>query len=334
MNYRGESLLVWSAKHLGLSVDELQQHTTLLAGDASFRKYYRTKIKGLNYILMDAPPDLEPSDGFVAIDRALLVHGLIVPQIYHLDLNLGFLIISDLGDELLFNVLNSENMTEIYGSALKTLVSLQSCKISDYDLPIYDPAMCLRELHWFVEWFLEAYLKLSLSSAQRKLLDQSFALLIDSAMEQPRVFMHRDYHSRNLFALPKNKIGVIDFQGAVWGPITYDAVSLLRDCYLAWPKDFVRKLALSFKTQLKHPDMVGVSDEKFMRWFDWMGLQRHLKATYNFARKHCRDRQSEYLADIPRVLSYIDEVCSVYAELEPLYYFMSEVVRPQWERVS
>lgn len=335
MDNRLEALINWVAAVLSKSSDEIVQKISLLAGDASFRRYYRLTLESKTYVVMDAPPEKEPCEPFVAIAKCLEDMGLHVPEIFALDLEQGFLLISDLGDDLYFSSLNSGNADQLYRKALDDLVILQGCKqVKNLTLPSYDCAMYTVELERVVFWFFEQYLSLQLSTEQRAMLNGTFHLLIQEALSQPQVFTHRDYHSRNLLVLADQEVGIIDFQDSVWGAVTYDAVSLLRDCYIDWPKENVIEWALYFKQKTWAAyNFLPVSDEQYLRWFDWMGVQRHLKATYIFARKFCRDGQAEYLTDIPRTLKYIIDVTKDYFELQDLRNFMIEVVQPRLEQI-
>lgn len=335
MDKRLNALNEWLAQQLSVSTGEIAQNMTHLAGDASFRSYSRLILKGHNYVVMNAPPETEPSVAFVAIDQALAKLGLHVPHIYASDLKRGFLLLSDLGDELYYKMLTADNADQLYSRALDALVILQTCPpLKNYPLGSYDNAMYTLEMERFVFWFLEQYLGLQLSTEQSAMLQRVFKLLIESALSQPQVFTHRDYHSRNLLWLPDQQVGILDFQDSVWGAVTYDAMSLLRDCYIDWPNDRVVKWALEFKEKAwQQHKLAPVSDEQFMRWFDLMGVQRHLKATYIFARKFCRDHQTEYLADVPRTLNYVTDVCKNHPELTELRKFIIDVVQTKWEQV-
>lgn len=336
MNSRLDALNIWTAKQLSLPLTEVAQNMTDLAGDASFRRYYRLKLPNSTYVLMDAPPETESTTPFIAFGQALADIGLSVPEIIAADQKQGFLLLSDLGDDLYFKILTPKNSDELYQQALDALVIMQTCPgVRQLKMGSYDTAMYTLELERVVFWFFEQYLQLTLTSADRKMLNKVFELLINSALAQPQVFTHRDYHSRNLLWLPQKATGIIDFQDSVWGAVTYDAVSLLRDCYISWPQDRVTKWALEFKEKAwaKH-QFKPVSDRQFMRWFDLMGVQRHLKATYIFARKFCRDGQTEYLKDVPQTLNYVIEVSKNYSELSELRKFILNTVQPRWEQLK
>jgi aminoglycoside/choline kinase family phosphotransferase len=331
MKQRLSKLISWVSEQTTASQQQLTQNLHLLAGDASFRCYYRVMLNDKPYVIMDAPPNLEPVLPFIKIDHSLLALGLRVPKILAQNIEQGFLLLEDFGDQILLNMLNINNVEHLYTLAMQQMLLMHTCQgINDYQIGSYDSAMYSLEMSRFVEWFLQQFLQLSLTKQQSSMLNTLFEQLIHSALQQPQVFVHRDFHSRNLLLLPKEQIGVIDFQDAVWGAITYDAVSLLRDCYINWPEQQVTLWALQFK-QLAWSEFnfEPVADHKFLQWFDWMGLERHLKCLYIFARKFCRDSHAGYLADIPRTMHYILLVSKKYAELLPLYQFMTEVVQPK-----
>ncbi len=297
-----------------------------IAGDASFRRYFRIP-QGINsYIAMDAPPEKENCAPFVAISRALRAHGLLTPEIIAADLSQGFLLLTDFGNRLLLNELNPLTMEILYSQALKSLATLQSCppEKAHWKIPPFTATFMYNELKLFQEWYLGKYLMLTLSAATKTMLDQLFAFLAQTAANQPQVFMHRDYHSANLMILPDDQLGILDFQDAFIGPVTYDVVSLLRDCYIAWPDEQIIKLALQYRNQLN----LKVSDTEFLRWFDLMGLQRHLKTLLTFARKFRRDGNPNYLKHIPRTLNYIMRESQPYAESREFNNFLHEIIVP------
>jgi len=308
---RLEQLNHWLSRELGLPRYDIAPASS----DASFRRYFRVRFEGESRIVMDAPPDKEDSKPFVRIARQLHAIGLHVPEILAEDLGQGFLLLSDLGSEQYLSVLNEHTVERLYGDALGALVTLQACGPQADALSPYDRALLLREMELFREWYLGRHLGLQLSDAEHALLDRTFHLLAEAALSQPQVAVHRDYHSRNLMVAPHNP-GILDFQDAVFGPVTYDLVSLLRDCYIAWPRAQVEAWALGYQDLAYDSGIVRERDEeRFLRWFDWMGVQRHLKATGIFARLNHRDGKPGYLKDIPRTLGYVREVAARYPEL-------------------
>ncbi|WP_127478250.1 aminoglycoside phosphotransferase family protein [Sulfurivermis fontis] len=319
---RLEQLNHWLSRGLGLPAYDIAPASS----DASFRRYFRIRFDGESRIVMDAPPDKEDSRPFVRIARALHAIGLHVPEILAEDLAQGFLLLSDLGSEQYLSSLNEASVGRLYGDAMGALLTLQACGPQQEDLPPYDEALLLREMELFREWYLGRHLGLALSAAEQRLLDDTFRRLAQSALEQPKVAVHRDYHSRNLMVAPHNP-GILDFQDAVHGPVTYDLVSLLRDCYIAWPRAQVEAWALGYQELAIDSGILrGRDEERFLRWFDWMGVQRHLKATGIFARLNHRDGKPGYLKDIPRTLGYVREVAGRYSELAPLRTLLDERV--------
>ena len=314
MPQRLEQLNHWLNRGLGLPRYDIVPASS----DASFRRYFRVCFDGESRIVMDAPPDKEDSRPFVRIARALHGIGLNVPQILAEDLAQGFLLLSDLGSEQYLAALNAASVGRLYGDAMAALIILQACGPQQSELPPYNEALLLREMELFREWYLGRHLQLTLSDSEQRSLDDAFRLLAQSALAQPQVAVHRDYHSRNLMVAPHNP-GILDFQDAVHGPVTYDLVSLLRDCYIAWPRAQVEAWALGYQELAIDSGILrGRDEERFLRWFDWMGVQRHLKATGIFARLNHRDGKPGYLKDIPRTLGYVREVAASYPELAGL----------------
>ncbi len=298
------------------------------SADASFRRYFRVSQQQASFIVMDAPPDKEDCRPWVHLAQEFRSFGLNVPEVLASDLEQGFLLISDLGQEQYLSQLNTTTVERFYGDALGALVTLQACGPVT-TIPPYDRALLSRELSLFPDWYLERHLQISLEKKDRCLLEEIFDKLIASALEQPVVCVHRDYHSRNLMVTPVNNPGIIDFQDAVAGPITYDLVSLLRDCYIAWPEEQVREWALGYQDLALQSGLLQEEDEtRFLRWFDWMGVQRHLKAIGIFARLYHRDGKPGYLGDIPRTLGYVLTVSQAYPELQPFHNWLRSVVLP------
>ncbi len=312
---------------------QLKEHKVLklipLANDASFRHYFRVETDRGNLVAMDAPPPLEDCYPFVAIANAWRSYAINVPEILAQNLEMGFLLLTDFGDELLLNSLSPDNAEQLYAKAIQELLLIQQVKQhAPYSFPNYDTAYLMQELLFFTEWFLQKHLFLELTNKEQATLAKTYELLVNSAVSQPQVCVHRDYHSRNLM-LQQQKIGVIDFQDAMWGPISYDLVSLLRDCYIAWPADKVEKwLQDYYYLACEKKFLTNVSLEQFKQWFDWMGMQRHLKAIFIFARKLHRDNNANYLTYIPRCLNYVTTVCQQYPEFSDFHTFIVERVLP------
>jgi len=288
------------------------------SADASFRRYFRVLHQGESLIVMDAPPENENSRPFIDASRMLFDVGLNVPVVIDYNLEQGFLLLSDLGSRSYLDELNGDSVEHLYGDALNALATIQTCIPGDGSLPAYDRALLLREMELFREWLLGKHLDVALDATQTALIDTTFSLLIDNALQQPQVCVHRDYHSRNLMVTQHNNPGILDFQDAVIGPVTYDLVSLLRDCYIAWPRAQVEEWALGYQQLALQSGILREEHEDpvcFLRWFDLMGIQRHLKAAGIFARLNHRDGKPGYLDDIPRTLAYVVEVASRHEEL-------------------
>jgi hypothetical protein len=282
--------------------------------DASFRRYFRVKVGDESYIVMDAPPTLEDCRDFVKIAKLLESHGLHVPHIFNADLTQGFLLLSDLGDTLYLSRLNRNSVDTLYGDALDALLSIQTCT-PHTELPPYDATLLDREMALFRDWFLLTHLQLTLDTDAESIITETFTQLRASALVQPQVFVHRDYHSRNLMVTDINNPGILDFQDAVSGPISYDLVSLLRDCYIAWPDSQIDRWVTDYHARLLTHKLIDADYPLFKKWFDWMGMQRHLKAIGIFSRLKHRDGKNGYLKDIPRTLDYVLAVCTHYPEL-------------------
>lgn len=315
MTERVVALNGWLANQVGLNGFSIQA----VSGDASFRRYFRvTGADGGKWIAMDAPPEREDCRPFVAIAEQLQALGLHVPHIYAQDLEQGFLLLEDLGSVHYLDVLDDSNVDRLYGDALGALSIVQTCASTD-GLPAYDRDLLWREMELFREWLLGRHLGISLDEQQNRALDQVFELLIASALEQPRVCVLRDFHSRNLMLAPSPTPGILDFQDAVAGPVTYDLVSLLKDCYIEWKPERVNDWAVGyFQLAVQSGVLRGEHESRFLRWFDLMGVQRHLKAAGIFARLNERDGKPGYLADIPRTLRYILRLQPAYPELGEL----------------
>ena len=293
-----------------------------LAGDASFRRYLRLRTDRETFVVMDAPPDREDSRPFVHVAGLLRAAGVNVPEVHAMDLDRGFLLLGDLGSVSYLDRLDPASAPALYRDALTALVRMQRRVPADA-VPPYDEARLAAELELFPEWFLGAHLGRPPTGAERRVLDEAFALLIEAALAQPRVFVHRDYHSRNLMVHARNP-GILDFQDAVAGPLTYDPVSLFRDAYITWPASRVHEwldeyIVLATTAGLLPADCPpGPVRARVRRDFDLMGVQRHIKVAGIFARLWHRDGKAAYLGDIPLVLGYLLEVVPGYPELAAL----------------
>lgn len=299
------------------------------SGDASFRRYFRITPKdGPSLVAMDAPPEKEDCAPFVDVSRRLAETGVHVPAIIEHDLAQGFLLLEDLGNDLYLGQLNDESADRLYGDAIDALLRFQ--KQGDVQgLPSYDRELLAREMALFPDWLLQRHLGLQLSDDDWKMLGETFELLIDNALAQPRVLVHRDYHSRNLLVCEPNNPGIIDFQDAVHGPLSYDLVSLLRDCYIRWPLQRVAGWLDDYTREALRLGLLAESQGAQMpTWFDLTGVQRHLKAAGIFARLNHRDGKPGYLADIPRTLGYIVEAAQRQPPLGRLAELIGQRVLP------
>ncbi|MDO6447331.1 phosphotransferase [Colwellia sp. 1_MG-2023] len=319
---RQRQLTQWLINIFALNECELSS----MNGDAGFRRYFRFIKDNQSVIAVDSPVDKCNNPAFLYMQQQLKHVAVKVPEVLAYDELQGFMCLSDLGNNELSTVLTSDNMTDYYQQAISLLPKIAS--ITPQNLPVYDDAFIQRELDIFVDWLLHEHLSITLSSEGSKQLQSCFDFLISNALEQPKVVMHRDFHSRNLM-LVDNELATIDFQDAVIGPITYDVVSLLRDCYVKWPREQVTPLLhyfidlMSTQFSLSH-----ISEQQWQKWFDLMGLQRHIKACGIFARLFHRDGKTGYLNDIPLTLSYIVDISAEYPQCRFLHQLVQETVIP------
>ena len=291
------------------------------SADASFRQYFRVTNTQDNktYVVMDAPPEKENCHLFVLVTELIRGVGVNAPDIIALDLQQGFLLLDDLGNKPYLDHLNNDTADELYIDAINTLIKMQTI---DAMLPAYNETLLQTELDLFETWYLNRHLNIQLNENQKASLNLIFKILIESAEEQPQVFVHRDYHSRNLMITDNNNPGVIDYQDAVIGPITYDLVSLFKDCYIQWPEEKIEHWLDLYLARLTPTHFI--EKETLLRWFDLMGVQRHLKVLGIFARLNYRDGKSQYLNDLPLTLEYIVDTCEKYDELQPLKQLLEE----------
>lgn len=326
MPQRLRQLKQWLVQSCRLSFEDIAP----ASADASFRRYFRVVLSdGSTLVAMDAPPDKEDCHPFVAVAGRMRLAGLHVPRIFAQDLAQGFLLLEDLGTRPYLGELNAGSVDSLYGDAARALLRLQVGAPTE-GLPHYDRAMLLREMQLFPEWLLGRHLELELSGPEAGMLAQTFELLVDNALAQPVVCVHRDFHSRNLMVVDDGNPGVIDFQDAVAGPLSYDLVSLLRDCYVRWPAGQVDAWVGDYFEAARRAGLTGdVDSATFLAWFDLMGVQRHLKAAGIFARLNHRDGKPGYLADIPRTLGYVVEVGQRRQEVTALARFVAERVLPR-----
>jgi len=305
------------------------------SNDASFRRYYRlvatTAESSLSYIVMDAPPQYENCEPFVRIAGYLQKMGLTIPTVLAQDLSQGFLLLKDLGDQTYLSQLNADRVEALYGDALDALVRMQTQQGGVANaLPIYRADLLQSEMALFRDWLLARYLENPLSTNNHQAWQELTASLTQSAMRQPQTFVHRDYHSRNLMVLPKGNPGILDFQDAVKGPMTYDAVSLLRDCYISWPAKQVRDWQRQYFLQVVQAGLLAKDEwAGFVKAMDLMGVQRHLKAAGIFARLAIRDGKTGNLHDIPKTLDYLVSIAACYPETQFLAKWVEEDILPK-----
>lgn len=295
---------------------------TTASADASFRRYFRVHLIAENgdeetLIAMDAPPPQENCEPFVRVAKLFGEAGMHVPSVIAQDLTQGFLLLSDLGDVTYLSKLNQETASGLYHDANMALIKLQLASQPNV-LPDYDSALLTREMQLFPDWYINKHLNLTLSEKQKAALQQTFEVLNNNILAQGKVYVHRDYHARNLMVCDDNP-GVLDFQDAVYGPITYDLVSLLKDAYISWEEEqiidwCVRYWQAARKAELPVPDDFS----EFYRDFEYMGAQRHIKVLGIFARLYHRDGKDGYLKDMPLVMAYLRKVCERYIELKPM----------------
>nr|WP_283102732.1 phosphotransferase [Shewanella abyssi] len=317
-------LNAWLNQYFSVNVSPI-----LISGDASFRRYFRVTLDSVSYIVVDSPPKLVPITPFIQIAASYSRCDIPVPKVISGDAEQGFMLLSDLGDVQLLSVLNPSNLKQYYQQALLLLNNIAKVTATDQAaLPIYDDEFVLRELNIFTQWLAVHHLGLSIDEV-RVQTDKVFQILTDNVKQQPQVGMHRDYHSRNIM-LQDDELKVIDFQDAVIGPVTYDAVSLLRDCYIRWPEEQVNELMLIHYEQAIAAQLLpaDISFAQYQRWFDLMGLQRHIKAAGIFARLNYRDGKPAYMADIPLTLEYIRDIARRYPELSVFSQWIASVVIP------
>ena len=305
--------LTWTRGALDDPGAELERATA----DASFRSYWRTLSAGQSWIVMDAPPDQEDIRPWLDIAQRLTAAGLHAPSIRAADPESGFVLMSDLGDRLYLPELNQESAEALYGDALAALQVMQT-QIDSSDLPPYDEQRLVAEMELLPEWFLQRHLGYTPDCAEWDVIELAFRALVGNAQRQEQAFVHRDFHSRNLLVCAADSPGILDFQDAVRGPITYDLVSLLRDCYIAWPDQQVYRWVESYRLQLVGAGVTHVDSASFRRGFDLMGLQRHIKVLGIFCRLWYRDGKAAYLRDLPLVWQYTREIGRRYAETAPL----------------
>ncbi|QSZ40693.1 phosphotransferase [Sulfurimonas aquatica] len=292
---------------------------SIASADASFRKYYRLTQESETYLLMDSSLEKESLAPFLDVTSRLEAARVKVPTIYEKNLEDGYLIIEDFGDTHLLNILDSKNFRELYTSAIDEIINMQKADASS--LPLYDKKFLHFEMDLMSEWYLKQKLSIKLTQEQKEMMQKALDSISEIVLSQPQgVFVHRDYHSRNIMLTTNKQIGVIDYQDAMSGAITYDLVSLLKDCYIEFKREEIEELVLAFRDKLG----LKTGNGEFLKWFDFMGLQRHIKVLGIFSRLHLRDGKDGYLKDIPLTLKYVVETASRYEETKNLSEFLKE----------
>ena len=301
----------------------------LASADASFRRYFRVNQGNESCIIMDAPPDKEDCVPFAKVASLMMAAGLNAPQVLAWEPSLGFMLLSDLGQQTMMQVINRESPVANHGlylQALDALIAWQLASRPDV-LPPYNEALMRRELELFPEWYLTRHRGVTIDEPMRRTLDSTFKVIIEQCQAWPAVYVHRDFMPRNLMISPgKTQLGVLDFQDAVYGPVTYDIASLMRDAFLSWEEDFVLDITIRYWEKARKAGLpVGDDFGAFYRGVEWMGLQRHLKVAGIFARLTLRDGKPQYLADAPRFINYIRTTTGRYRELTPLLRLIDQV---------
>ena len=310
-------LIAWLSDVLEGDISSIQ----FASEDASFRRYFRIVHSTRSYIAMDAPVEHMQIEIFINIARKFLQFGINVPEIYEWNKQKGFALIFDFGSTTYFDILNQSNADALYTDAIDSLIQLQLATASEPDfLPPYDSQLLNQEMNLFKDWYLPEYKQVPLTHEISDVLEHTFNILTKKALEQPKVWVHLDYHSRNLMFVENQNPGIIDFQDAVTGPITYDLMSLLRDCYIVWPSDKIQQWIHLYLNKAEHSGVsIEFEPEQFIEWFDWMSIQRHIKVAGIFSRLNYRDGKRKFLDDIPTVMNYLESVSAKYKELNSLH---------------
>ncbi len=302
------------------------EHFLLLpaSADASFRRYFRVSLDGVSYIAMDAPPAHEDCAPYIHVAEVFGAAGVNVPKVLAQNLEDGFLLLTDLGSTTYLDALAADRADALYRDANEALIKIQLASHPNV-LPPYDEALLLREMRLFPDWYIERHLGVALAPGQAEVLEGMFRRVLAQVLAQPAVYVHRDYHSRNLMVTEPNP-GVLDFQDAVYGPITYDLVSLYKDAYIAWDEERILDWVIRYWERAKREGLpVGADFAAFYRDFEWMGVQRHIKVLGIFARLYHRDGKEGYLKDMPRVMNYLRRACERYGELSPMLRLLDDL---------
>ena len=327
----------WLSRDLGMKPERVEP----ASADASFRRYFRAFNNGATYIVMDAPPGKEDVRPYLKVTRLLETLGAHVPHVHQADTDRGLLLLEDLGGTHYLSRFNAgEDPERLYGDALRVLADVQvRGRSAAAELPPYDREPLAREVALMPEWFLGRHLSVGLSDVESRMIARTFEFLVVEALAQPTVFVHRDFHSRNLMVVADRNPGIIDFQDALRGPVGYDLVSLLKDCYISWPRERVVRWVSGYRALLRSKGdagawLSGADDTEFLRWFDLIGVQRHVKVLGIFARLWYRDGKAGYLRDLPLTLEYVRDTCTRYPELGEFGRFLEERVVRELPRAN
>jgi len=327
----------WLSRDLGMKPERVEP----ASADASFRRYFRAFNNGATYIVMDAPPGKEDVRPYLKVTRLLETLGAHVPHVHQADTDRGLLLLEDLGVTHYLSRFNAgEDPERLYGEALGVLADVQvRGRSAAAELPPYDREPLAREVALMPEWFLGRHLSVGLSDVESRMIARTFEFLVVEALAQPTVFVHRDFHSRNLMVVGDRNPGIIDFQDALRGPVGYDLVSLLKDCYISWPRERVVRWVSGYRALLRSKGdagawLSGADDTEFLRWFDLIGMQRHVKVLGIFARLWYRDGKAGYLRDLPLTLEYVRDTCTRYPELGEFGRFLEERVVRELPRAN
>ena len=327
----------WLSRDLGMKPERIEP----ASADASFRRYFRAFNNGATYIVMDAPPGKEDVRPYLKVTRLLETLGAHVPHVHQADTDRGLLLLEDLGGTHYLSRFNAgEDPERLYGDALRVLADVQvRGRSAAAELPPYDREPLARELALMPEWFLGRHLAVGLSDVESRMIARTFEFLVVEALAQPTVFVHRDFHSRNLMVVADRNPGIIDFQDALRGPVGYDLASLLKDCYISWPRERVVRWVSGYRALLRSKGdagawLSGADDTEFLRWFDLIGVQRHVKVLGIFARLWYRDGKPGYLRDLPLTLEYVRDTCTRYPELGEFGRFLEERVVGELPRAN
>ncbi len=294
------------------------------SADASFRRYFRVTLPDRTMIVMDAPPEHENCEPFLHVAEIFAAAGVHVPRVIAQDLTQGFLLLSDLGNTTYLEALNGATAPDLYRDAMDALIRIQQSSRPDV-FPAYDATLLTREMRLFPEWYVAKHLGATLDDKQQAVLQQAFDGLNRNIQAQGQVYVHRDYHSRNLMVCDDNP-GILDFQDAVYGAITYDLVSLFKDAYIRWEEEQVLDWVVRYWEKARKAGLPVPQDiSEFYRDFEWMGVQRHLKVLGIFARLYHRDGKDGYLKDLPLVMDYLRRACDRYIELRPLLHLLNQL---------